>query len=78
MDAQAENPPETVLAGLQGLLSDLEGLYTDVHAHPELSMQETRTAALAADHLRKAGYDVTTGVGGTGSSDCCATVRDRR
>lgn len=66
MDAQAENPPETVLAGLQGLLSELEVLYTDVHAHPELSMQETRTAALAADHLRKAGYEVTAGVGGTG------------
>src|SRR3954466_15404106 len=30
------------------------------------SMQETRTAALAADRLRAAGYDVTTGVGGTG------------
>src|SRR5690606_17794100 len=40
--------------------------YTDLHAHPELSMQETRTAALAAEHLRKSGYEVTTGVGGTG------------
>lgn len=29
-------------------------------------MQETRTAALAADRLRAAGFDVTTGVGGTG------------
>jgi len=27
------------------LLPDLEALYKDVHAHPELSMQETRTAA---------------------------------
>jgi amidohydrolase len=41
-------------------------LYTDIHAHPELSMQETRTAGLAAEHLRKAGYEVTTGVGKTG------------
>src|SRR6185503_11207823 len=37
-----------------------------VHAHPELSMQETRTAGLAADRLRAAGYDVATGVGKTG------------
>ncbi len=38
----------------------------DVHTHPELSMQETRTAGLAADRLRAAGYEVTTGVGKTG------------
>jgi len=38
----------------------------DIHAHPELGMQETRTAALVADHLRKLGIEVRTGVGGTG------------
>ncbi|WP_291396081.1 M20 family metallopeptidase [Devosia sp.] len=37
-----------------------------MHAHPELSMHETRTAGLAADRLRGAGYEVTTGVGKTG------------
>jgi len=47
-------------------LPDLEALYKDFHAHPELSMEETRTAAAAADRLRKAGYKVTTGVGKTG------------
>ena len=52
---------------LDGLLPDLEALYKDVHSHPELSMQETRTAALAADRLHAAGYEVTTGVGGTTS-----------
>src|SRR5206468_10408619 len=41
-------------------------LYRDVHAHPELSMDEHRTASIAAERLRAAGYDVTTGVGGTG------------
>jgi amidohydrolase len=51
---------------LSKLLPDLEALYTDIHAHPELSMQETRTAGLAADRLRTAGYDVTTGIGKTG------------
>ncbi len=57
---------DQVLAGLDDLLPDLETLYKDVHSHPELSMQETRTAGIAADRLRAAGYDVTTGVGKTG------------
>ena len=51
---------------LNGLLPGLEALYKDLHAHPELSMQETRTAALAADRLRSAGYEVTAGIGKTG------------
>src|SRR5881398_2011198 len=38
----------------------------DIHQHPELSGQETRTAALVADRLRKLGIQVRTGVGGTG------------
>src|SRR5947207_15703482 len=38
----------------------------DVHEHAELSGQETRTAALVAEHLRKLGMQVRTGVGGTG------------
>jgi hippurate hydrolase len=57
---------DPVLRGLDDLLPDLEALYKDVHSHPELSMQETRTAGLAADRLRAAGYEVTTGVGKTG------------
>ncbi|HEV2550826.1 MAG TPA: M20 family metallopeptidase [Stellaceae bacterium] len=55
-----------VLKNLDRLIPDLESLYKDIHAHPELSMQERRTAGLAADRLRSAGYDVTTGVGKTG------------
>ncbi|OWP64381.1 N-acyl-L-amino acid amidohydrolase [Hymenobacter amundsenii] len=38
----------------------------DIHEHPELGNQETRTAALVADHLRKLGLEVQTGVGRTG------------
>jgi hippurate hydrolase len=59
-------PSDPALLDLDGLLPTLEALYKDVHSHPELSMQETRTARLAADHLRAAGYEVTTGVGQTG------------
>lgn len=51
---------------IRDVLPDLERIYTDIHAHPELSMQETRTAGLAADRLRAAGFEVTPGVGKTG------------
>ena len=58
--------PDPALAHLNDLLPDLEALYKDIHAHPELSMHETRTATIAAERLRAAGFDVTTGVGKTG------------
>src|SRR4051795_10885264 len=57
---------ESVLAHLTRVLPDLECIYKDVHSHPELSMQETRTAGIAADRLRAAGFEVTTGIGKTG------------
>lgn len=60
------NSSDPVLRGLDGLLPDLAALYKDIHSHPELSMQETRTAGLAANRLRVAGYEVTPGVGKTG------------
>src|SRR5262245_14334416 len=66
MNERPTRSSESMLGNLRGLLPDLEKLYADIHAHPELSMQETRTAALAAGHLRTAGYEVTTGIGKTG------------
>src|SRR6478609_3012436 len=62
----SEKDVTVVLANLAAALPELEGVYKDIHAHPELSMQETRTAGIAADHLRKSGFEVTTGVGKTG------------
>lgn len=38
----------------------------DIHQHPEMGNQETRTAKLVADHLRKLGLEVETGVAKTG------------
>ena len=66
MDERMPKDSSTLLVGLPELLPSLESIYKDIHAHPELSMQETRTAAIAADHLRWIGYEVTTGVGNTG------------
>ncbi|HEX6541426.1 MAG TPA: M20 family metallopeptidase [Ktedonobacterales bacterium] len=66
MSTDTTIPSGPVLASLKDLLPDLETLYKDIHAHPELSMHETRTADLAAGRLRAAGYEVTTGIGKTG------------
>jgi len=54
------------LIDISSVIGDAEALYRDVHRHPELSMQEERTAGLAARWLDRAGLDVTTGVGRTG------------
>ena len=66
MNEKKPGPSGPVLANLTTLLPDLEVVYKDIHSHPELSMQETRTAGIAADRLRAAGYEVTTGIGKTG------------
>jgi len=56
-----------VLARLDDALrAELADLYRDLHAHPELSGAEHRTAAEVARRAEKLGYQVTTGVGGTG------------
>jgi hippurate hydrolase len=47
-------------------MSNLADLYRDLHQHPELSFHETRTAGIAAERLRAAGFDTAEGVGGTG------------
>lgn len=44
----------------------LDALYKDIHLHPELGFQETRTAATLAAEMKALGYEVTEGVGKTG------------
>jgi amidohydrolase len=66
MAADAPNAHASLPGPAAALLGELERIYEDLHAHPELSMQEHRTAAIAAKWLRKNGWEVTEGVGGTG------------
>jgi len=66
MGQDIRSSASTVLANMGALMPGVEALYRDIHSHPELSMQETRTAGIAADKLKGAGYEVTTGVGKTG------------
>lgn len=53
-------------ANAQSLWPELKPLYEDLHAHPELSFQETATAAKMAERLKRLGFEVATGVGRTG------------
>jgi amidohydrolase len=62
----ADSAVASVLAGLDASRPWQEDLYRDVHQHPELSHQETRTAGLVAERLRGAGFEVHENVGGTG------------
>jgi len=52
--------------GLDAQYSRIEALYKDIHSHPELGFQETRTAAKLAAEMRALGYEVTEGIGKTG------------
>lgn len=51
-------------------LADLNETHTawrrDLHAHPEIGFEEHRTAAFVAARLAEAGFEVTTGIAGTG------------
>ena len=60
--ASAATVRESVAADLPQLMS----LYRELHAAPELSMQEVKTAARLAPELRKLGFRVTEKVGKTG------------
>ena len=55
-----------VVSPLAADLGQLRATYVDLHRHPELSGAEARTAGIVADRLAASGYDVTSGVGGTG------------
>jgi len=66
--AQAPSAPWTTpsLEQVNAIYPEVELLYRDLHASPELAMQEQQTAAKLAERAKALGYDVTTGVGGTG------------
>ncbi len=54
-------------ADLDAMRDDLHALYRDLHANPELSFSEHRTAGILAQRLLHLGLEeVTTGIGGTG------------
>jgi len=64
--AHAATSRSAIDAVIDGNWPDLDALYVDLHSHPELGFQETRTAALLAARMRKLGFTVTEHVGKTG------------
>jgi hippurate hydrolase len=56
----------TLSDAIRGDMPQLMTLYRDLHANPELSMQEVRTPAKLAPEMRKLGFTVTEKVGKTG------------
>ena len=64
-----QSGPQTNAAIKKWVDAKLDGLvsyYKHLHAHPELSLQEFKTAAAIGKEWQKAGYEVTLGVGRTG------------
>lgn len=68
--ASAQALDDATLAALETRLGAIQSKMVswrrDLHQHPELSGQESRTAARVAEHLRGLGLEVRTGVGGHG------------
>ncbi len=59
-------PAATLSEAVRGDMPALMAVYKDLHANPELSMQEVRTPAKLAAEARKLGFTVTEKVGRTG------------
>jgi hippurate hydrolase len=57
---------QDLLDELRGDLPEMTAIRRDIHAHPEMGMEEARTSALVAEKLRGWGIEVTTGVGKMG------------
>lgn len=64
--APASDLVRAIDARLPAVMPKVVAWRRDIHAHPELSFEETRTAALVAEHLRGLGIEVQTEVGKTG------------
>ncbi|WP_229447313.1 amidohydrolase [Nitratireductor sp. B36] len=57
---------EQVRASVKEDASRLETIFKDIHQNPELGFMETRTAEIIAKELESLGFEVKTGIGGTG------------
>ncbi len=68
LSAQTAGRPWTTPAAAEvdAIYPDIEALYIDLHRNPELAYQETQTAAKLAARVNALGFEVTTGIGGTG------------
>jgi hippurate hydrolase len=70
LPAHAELDVARLLAAIEKSVEtdypELDALYKDIHAHPELAFEEVKTAAKLAAEMRALGFEVTEKVGKTG------------
>ncbi|MBX5091575.1 M20 aminoacylase family protein [Rhizobium lentis] len=68
MDVIAQNPRsnDPIEKGIACYLDEIIALRHDLHQYPELAFQELRTSKLVASRLSSWGYEVGTGIAGTG------------
>ncbi|MET0290457.1 MAG: amidohydrolase [Pseudoxanthomonas sp.] len=64
--AGAQATEASIASLVQQRLPAWTQVYKDLHQHPELALQETRTAAVLAKRMKALGLEVTEHVGGTG------------
>ena len=63
---QRENLDERILKLINTETDQYRRIYRDLHKNPELSTMEFETSGKMAEELKSIGFDVTSGVGGTG------------
>jgi len=61
-----EKIEKSIQAITDEIVSELIAIRRDIHAHPELSLQEKRTSGIVANYLQKLGLEVRTGIAETG------------
>ena len=66
LEASGTGLPHALNEELDAMTPDVESFYRDLHRNPELSFNEYATARKLAERVRALGFEVTTGVGGTG------------
>ncbi|MBY3043915.1 M20 aminoacylase family protein [Rhizobium johnstonii] len=64
--AQNSHSNDPVEKGIAAYLDEIIALRHDLHQYPELAFQELRTSKLVASRLSSWGYEVATGIAGTG------------
>ncbi len=65
-EAYSAGLPAAISEQLSAMYPDVESFYFDLHKNPELAFNEYLTANKLAERVKALGYEVTTGVGGTG------------
>ncbi|WP_322058360.1 M20 aminoacylase family protein [Paraburkholderia sp. J63] len=61
-----QDTSSALLAALREHEAQFISIRRDIHAHPELGFEETRTSHIVAEQLSQWGFEVTTGIGHTG------------